>query len=202
MEIRKTAAAAALIALALTACSNRGDSNGVRTAGGDSAASTPSTEEPRISPTTGAWMVDTTGAGPVRIGMTFAAADSAVPGGLARIANPNPVCEQTRPRDASVRGVALMLEKGRVVRVEVGPGARGVTREGLRIGDTEARVQMLYPAARSRPHKYGEPGRELILIPGAPADTLHRVVIGTDGRVVTWLRSGLYPAVEYVEGCL
>lgn len=199
---RETAVCVALIALAIPACATQGDDGRTRTAASDSAAPAAASEEPRISPTTGAWMVDTIGAGPVRIGMTVAEADAAVPGGLRPIAAPNPVCEQTRPRDANLDGVTLMLEKGRVVRVDLDRGARGVTREGLRKGDPESRVQMLYPSARLRPHKYGGPGHEIVVIPGAPADTLHRVVIGTDGRAVTWLRTGIYPAVEYVEGCL
>jgi len=39
------------------------------------------------------------------------------------------------------------------------------------------------------------------VIPGAPADTLHRIVFETDGSVVTRMHGGIFPAVEYVEGC-
>jgi hypothetical protein len=62
------------------------------------------------------------------------------------------------------------------------------------------RVMELYPTARRTPHKYTD-GAYLIVMPFAPADTLHRYVFETDGQRVTVYRAGLYPPVEYVESC-
>ena len=63
-----------------------------------------------------------------------------------------------------------------------------------------ARIRDLYPTARRGPHKYTD-GAYLVVLPFAPADTIHRYVFETDGSVVTLYRAGLYPPVEYVEGC-
>lgn len=197
----ETAAGAALIALALSACSKRESEDGTRTPGTDAKAPAASTEEPRISPTTGAWMVDTTGAGPLRIGMTVTAASAAVPGGLSETTGLDPVCAEVRPRDPSLAGVSVMFEQNRLVRVDV-DSLRAVTREGLRLGDPVSRVRMLYPNARTRPNKYDERLTEYIALPGAPADTLHRLLITTDASRVVYIITGVYPPVEYVEGCL
>jgi hypothetical protein len=201
MGRRKGVAGAALIALALAACSQQGDGDRARTGGSGDGAAAPSTEEPRISPTTGAWMVDTSGAGPLRIGMTVAEANAAVPGGLSQSTGLEPACDEVRPRDPSLAGVLPMFEQNRLVRVAI-DSLRAVTREGLRLGDPASRVRMLYPNARTRPNKYDERLTEYIALPGAPADTLHRLLIATDASKVVYIVTGLYPAVEYVEGCL
>jgi hypothetical protein len=104
---------------------------------------------------------------------------------------------------ASIKGapdsVFFMVEERKLVRIETnGPAAP--TREGARVGQTEAEVLKLYPGARRQPHKYTD-GFYLIVLPFAPADTLHRYVFETDGARVTVIRAGVYPPVEYVEGC-
>jgi hypothetical protein len=84
--------------------------------------------------------------------------------------------------------------------VEVDSGGVA-TAEGARIGDTEARVQELYPGRVTvSPHKYTD-GRYLIVRPAAASDTTHLLVFETDGRVVQRFRAGQKPQVEYVEGC-
>lgn len=93
----------------------------------------------------------------------------------------------------------FMVEGRRLVRIEVFRG-RTPTEEGATIGDTEQRILELYPKARRMPHKYTD-GNYLIAIPGAPSDTLHRYVFETDGSRVTEYRAGVYPQIEWVEGC-
>jgi hypothetical protein len=107
-------------------------------------------------------------------------------------------CGFVQPRGAP-DGVTLMVENGRVVRADVTSGS-AKTAEGAGIGDTEARILELYPGLRSGPHKY-TPGSYLVVLPNAPADTLHRYVFETDGVRVTRFRAGVFPPVEYVEGC-
>jgi hypothetical protein len=92
----------------------------------------------------------------------------------------------------------FMVEAGRVVRVEV-RGATPQSPAGARVGMTEDSVRALYGGGlRVLPHKYNE-GRYLIQV--LPGDTLRRIVFETDGLTVTEWRAGLYPQVEYVEGC-
>jgi hypothetical protein len=107
-------------------------------------------------------------------------------------------CEFVSP-EAAPDGLTLMAESGRIVRADVTSGTAR-TAEGAAIGDSEARIMELYPALRRMPHKYTT-GSYLVVLPNAPADTLHRYVFETDGSTVTRFRAGLYPPVEYVEGC-
>ena len=145
----------------------------------------------------GEWLVSPTRAGPIELGASLAASLPALaaPIDTAAIADG---CAYVTPVGGP-DGLKLMVEGRRVVRAEVTSGATP-TAEGARIGDTEARVLELYPDARRDPHKYTD-GSYLVVIPGAPGDTLHRYVFETDGARVTVYRAGLYPPVAYVEGC-
>jgi len=194
---------AGMLLLALAACTkDSGDAGDAKPAAPPPApvAAADSAAGDTTAADTSAWIVDGSGIGPVRVGMDVVGVYAAVPGGLRDTTKIEPECHVLLPADTAV-DVAVMMVRGRVVRVEAGGNPRVATREGLRTGDSESRARQLYPAARVQPHKYDTNGVELIVIPGAPADTLHRIVVGTDGKVVTWMRAGLYPPVEYVEGC-
>lgn len=144
------------------------------------------------------WVLRADGVGPVRVGMSVTDADSAVSGGLDRTTG-LAECDYVRPK-LGPDGVALMVERGQIVRADVGDSARVTTALGVLPGDAESRVLEAYPGARVQPHKYVQ-GHYIIVIPNAPADTLHRLVFETEGGVVTRMRGGLHPQVEYVEGC-
>jgi hypothetical protein len=107
-------------------------------------------------------------------------------------------CGFVRPLGAP-DGLTLMVESLRIVRADVISGSAR-TAEGAGIGDAEARIFELYPGLRKGPHKYTA-GSYLVVLPRAPADTLHRYVFETDGTRVTRFRAGLFPPVEYVEAC-
>lgn len=97
-------------------------------------------------------------------------------------------------------GVGVMANNGEVARVDVDSG-RVATAEGARVGDSEARIRSLYVGRLSmEPHKYTQ-GRYLIVTPRAPADSAHRIIFETDGRVVTKYRAGRQPEVRWVEQC-
>lgn len=152
-----------------------------------------------------AWTLRLDGAGPVRVGMAFDEARAALGGDL-RMNDDNPQhpegadrCDY--PRSAQLPpGVRVMVQGQRVVRVEVDSGTVA-TAEGARIGDTEARVQALYPGRVTvSPHKYTD-GRYLTVRSATASDTTNLMVFETDGRVVERFRTGQKPQVEYVEGC-
>jgi hypothetical protein len=143
------------------------------------------------------WRLSETGIGPVRVGMTVAEAAAALPDGAAHPETQE--CAYVGLSGLPV-GVSLMTEGGRVVRVDVDDSSAVATARGARVGWTEAQVLAAYPGARVQPHKY-EDGHYLVAIPGAPADTVHRIVFETARGVVTRFRGGVIPAVEYVEGC-
>jgi hypothetical protein len=142
-----------------------------------------------------AWAVTPNAAGPIVIGASLTDALPNLEGSVdtAAIADG---CAYVSARGAP-EGLKFMVEERRVVRAEVASGATA-TAEGAKIGDTEESILARYPSARRSPHKYTD-GSYLIVL--APADTVRRYVFETDGTVVTQIRAGLAPQVEYVEGC-
>lgn len=192
-----------ILAATLCACGS-GDSSG-RAGDGDSTAA-PASAPPAAAPVSpdtsadtaaSAWVLRADGVGPLRVGMTVDEANRAVDGGLDRTAGLDE-CDYVRPRNGPA-GVMLMVVDGRIARADV-DSVLVATSQGVRLGDAESRVRGVYPGARVQPHKYVD-GHYLIAIPNAPADTLHRLVFETDGKVVTRMRGGVFPPVEYVEGC-
>lgn len=143
------------------------------------------------------WAITPEGAGRVRIGSSLEAVRpllATMPDSAALAGE----CAYLPLRNAP-DGMLFMFEGGMLVRIDVISGSTP-TREGAAIGDTEARIRSLYPRVERSPHKYTD-GAYLIDIPQLPADTLRRTVFETDGHRVTRYRAGLFPAVQYVEGC-
>lgn len=154
------------------------------------------TPDPEASGT--GWVLRPTGTSELRIGMSLAELLPHLDAGVDTLALGGD-CHYV-PAPGAPDGIGLMVEGRRLVRIDV---RRGDTRtvEGARVGDTEDHILRLHPDALRLPHKYVDGHYYLIATPGAPADTLHRYVFETDGRQVTTYRVGVYPPVEYVEGC-
>lgn len=142
------------------------------------------------------------GLGPLRVGMTEDEARAAL-GDLkapASAVEPNNPAACRYGTTTSFPHTRVMLEGGKVVRVEVDSAAGIPTAEGARVGDTEARVQEIYPGrVQVQPHKYTT-GHYLVVRP-AGADTTKLIVFETDGTRTLRMRAGQRPQVEYVEGC-
>ena len=147
-----------------------------------------------------AWQVTIQGYGPIRTGMTLAEAEAA---GSRTLTTPNAgfeECDYARFQGDTTRGVQFMVVSGRIARVDIDDSTIS-TNHGIRIGDTEARVEERYPGRVSvSPHKYVE-GHYLMVAPEAAADSGLEIVFETDGAKVTTYRSGRVPEVEYIEGC-
>jgi hypothetical protein len=149
------------------------------------------------------WTLTERGYGALRAGMTLADARSALGDTLSIPAPADSICDHVTPAFAKGAEPAMlfMIERGRIARFEV-RDTSVATAAGARIGDTRARIEGLYPGrVRVEPHKYTD-GKYLIIPLGAGADSLFRLVFETDvqGRVTTF-RSGLYPQVQWIEGC-
>lgn len=141
------------------------------------------------------WVLSAKAFGPVQIGMTRAQAEAALGTPLAVAGDSDwKNCGYVRS-DRVPRGARIMVEGGTIARVDVDSGAVA-TAMGARIGDTEARIQKLYPSVASTPAKY-TPGRDLTVRP----DSQSAIVFETDGSHVTRYRAGRFPPVGYVEGC-
>jgi hypothetical protein len=208
ISIRPTLFVALL--LLSTACGG-GDEHDGSAASDSAAAALPSVEEAAMREAQDrAQAADTTltlrhdGIGALRVGMTAREAEAAL-GHFRTIAfdptlQPDSMACGYGASERLPAGVQVMMEGARVVRVEVDSGSVA-TAEGARIGDTEARIQQLYPGRVTvQPHKYTD-GHYLAVRPAEPSDTTHLIVFETDGRVVLHFRGGQKPQVEYVEGC-
>ncbi|MFL5570567.1 MAG: hypothetical protein ACJ772_08235, partial [Gemmatimonadaceae bacterium] len=79
-----------------------------------------------------------TGYGPLRVGMTVAQAASALGGGFGAPAGYSGGCGYAALVKAP-RGLAVMLEDGKIARFEVRSGGI-TTAEGARVGDSESRI--------------------------------------------------------------
>lgn len=145
------------------------------------------------------WTIADTGFGQITIGMTPEQANAAVGGSLELPQGmTNDACDYAFPR--GVDSLAFMIEQGKVVRVDVRRHDIQ-TVEGARIGDSEARIQHLYPGrVRVSPHKYTD-GHYLTVVPSDTVAHPYRLIFETDGAVVKNFRGGVLPQVAYVEGC-
>ena len=139
------------------------------------------------------------GMGKLRAGMTVAAAAAVFPGFKIPVRRNRNACVYATA-DSLPAGVRVMVEQGRVARVEVMEGSVQ-TSTGARIRDTEERIKRLYPnQVTVSPHKYTD-GHYLTVVPTASGDSAYRIIFETDGSRVLRYRAGTRPQVEYVEGC-
>ncbi|WP_138497448.1 hypothetical protein [Nostoc sp. PA-18-2419] len=140
------------------------------------------------------------GIGSVQVGMTASQARKAA--GTQLVGDsPNNSCYYLKP-ESEPKNLRFMLTKGRISRVDVWKNSQITTLKGAKIGDTEARIESLYPGQiQVTPHKYVQGGHYLTFVPKEQSDQKYRVVFETDGKRVTQFRSGKLPEVEYVEGC-
>jgi hypothetical protein len=176
------------LALLLAACS------GPEAAPGSAATDLISTA-PQTAPQS-SWAVTAEGIGALRAGMTTREASAALGAPLPAVTSAE--CEMM-PLPGAPGEAYLMVVADTVVRFDV-RDSRFATAAGARVGDSEARIEGLYPGGvRVQPHKYTS-GRYLVV--PAPGDTTRRLVFETDSaRTVTTFRSGRIPEVEWVEGC-
>lgn len=146
-----------------------------------------------------AWVLRPDGAGPVRVGMTLEVAGRVLGELIRADYDVFEGCDFVVPATAPP-GVSLMVLSDTVVRVDIDTGTVA-TQEGIRIGDTEARVLEAYRGLVTvEPHPYGGPVWHYVIV-DPPGDTLHRTIFETDGTKVTSFRAGLRGAVDLIEGC-
>jgi len=164
-----------------------------------------STQQPQppggvATPEPAGWTVSERGIGNLRAGMTVAEARAAVPAFSVAASRDSTACTYAKT-DGLPPGVMVMVEGGKVVRVEVRRGTIA-TSTGARIGDSEDRIKTLYPGQVAvTPHKYTTGGHYLTVVPASGADAAYRIIFETDGKKVVNYRAGQRPQVEYVEGC-
>jgi hypothetical protein len=93
-------------------------------------------------------------------------------------------------------GLSFMVEDGIVTRADAAPEVKNVA--GVAVGASMASVKKRFPHVRIDPHKYDEEGHYLVL---PTPDGKAALLFEEGGGMVTDVRAGLEPSVEYVEGC-
>jgi hypothetical protein len=181
---------AALLLIAAVAC-NKGEENAVKGRNGPNGAARDSVSDLALSED---------GLGQIQIGMNL---DDAVNMGLLN-ENPNmkPQCDFVFPAVGAgiPDGVSVMVVKGKVARIDVDTGSV-TTEDGVKIGDTEQKVQSIYDGdLRVEPHKYIEGGHYMTVM-GDSTSAGKAIVFETDGKRVTAFRAGRLPEAKWVEGC-
>jgi len=143
------------------------------------------------------WRVRLRSAGPIQFGMAVQEARKAL-GDTSAL--PSLVeCDYWSPNNVP-DSIHFLTEHGRVMRIDV-HGASVATASGARVGDSEARIKLLYAnQIEVQPHAYTD-GHYLVFVPRDLADTGYRVIFETNGAIVLRYRAGLRPTVEYIEGC-
>jgi hypothetical protein len=207
MEMKSRIGAGVLIA-ALVACAGGSDrapatDSGVATSRG----ATDSGGAPARAPTTEASATEVVndstvtahGLGKLRAGMTLADARQALGDALVVPKGTDTTgCAYVTWRRGPARS-RVMIDEGRIARVEI-DSANVATAAGARVGDSEERVEQLYPGRVSvTPHKYVDGGHYLTV--NAPDDSSYAIVFETEKGKVTRYRAGRRPAVGFVEGC-
>jgi hypothetical protein len=150
------------------------------------------------------------GIGPIRVGMTV---DEASESAGIKLTNRSgsgggreeSQCSYVEPK-GEPKGIAFMVTKGRIARVDIFSNKQITTIKGVKIGDTEDRIISLYPGQiQVTPHPYvsGSPrnGKYLTFVPKDTADKNYRIIFETSRNRVDRFRSGKIPEVEAIEGC-
>lgn len=151
------------------------------------------------------WPLHFDGYGPVRLGMTIEQAQQLLQTPLVIDDYlEDETCRIFTPKGSGpAPSITFMTDHRRIVRIDVFPGAgpQPATDRGARIGDTEARIFVLYQGrVKSGPHHYTGPQGHYLRVFDERGRV--RMIFETNGKTVENYRVGREPAVEYVEGCL
>lgn len=182
-------AAVSLAVLALAACNQA------------AAPAEPASAPPAATPTPGPVNLTPKGLGPILIGMTDAEVRAAA--GAANIApsagaDASEGCSQMRLQGA-YPGVILMLEEGKLTRIDLDDQSTFKTDKGIAVGATPAEVMAAYPDAQASPHKYSDAPAQYLTVWTVPDKEGTVFEVGNEGKVSIIHAGG--PSIQYVEGC-
>jgi hypothetical protein len=96
-------------------------------------------------------------------------------------------------------GVSFMLENAHITRVDV-DGSAMATAEGIRVGDTEARVKQVYGSRlKVEPNAYSGSADPVLTM--RSADGRYGIRFITKKRKVRLIYAGRWQSIQYIEGC-
>ena len=140
------------------------------------------------------------GLGAITVGMTVEEMEEATGGEFREPSDFGPACRYAYPIDGPV-DLALMLSRGRLVRIDVFNRSAIETVSGIGIGDREEDIYRVYGDSIERePHPYlFDQGSYLVYRPDGEDELL--LIFETKRGKVQSFRSGLEDRVRYIEGC-
>ena len=198
----KPAGFSALLIVIAAACSGGEPSAELATAGtpaeSTTVASVAGSPAPRFTHAKRiAWPVSFESAGPLRPGMSLAQAVIAMEGDLW---TPDTPARCLYFYAARAPGMNFVFLDRHLVRIEVDSGT-AATVERVKIGATEEEVQAAYPDRVIVTDAAYSGGHFLTVSAPDEADSVRKLVFETDGKRVIRFRTGLRPAVDWIEGC-
>ncbi|MCA1623453.1 MAG: hypothetical protein LC768_12735 [Acidobacteria bacterium] len=136
--------------------------------------------------------------GPVKIGMTLSEAAKALGVRVTRDAGyEGGDCYYASPR-SGFKDIAFMMSGRRITRIDIN-NKEYATDKDAKIGDTEARIKLLYKGKyKVYPHKYVDDAHYIEV---AMKGGKYSIIFETDGKRVVTYRVGKPEQVGYVEGC-
>lgn len=142
------------------------------------------------------------GIGPVRFGMTVQQVERATGNGLVMSDPEDPSCAEGSPAKPGRQDMVYLFEHRRLARITVwevkGQTLAPIRIGGIGVGGREADIRRRFPSARIRPHVYSGPNAHYVDIRMGNGRSYRFETL--NGRV-TALHAGLYPSLDYVEGC-
>lgn len=182
----KTASVLITIMLALAACKEKVT---VTT----SAPAAPASATP-AAPDNPALVLTSQGYGAVRFGQQLGEVEKTLGEKAQSRGDSDPAC--TYVTFDKLPGARFMVETGVITRAEADAGIPNEL--GVAVGDTVELARAKHPAVQVGPHKYVPEGQYLTF---KNADSNNAIVMEAEGTKITRIRSGVEPAVSYVEGC-
>ena len=150
-----------------------------------------------ISQATEPWVLRENGIGPVKIGLTSSQLRMVLGEKLSETDSGSESCyyllSHKHPH------ISFMMIDDRLARIDV-DSATVLTSTGIRVGDTEERVQKVYGSAlKTEPHKYIDDGHYLTV---SSKNGGFGIRFETEKGKITMFYAGKFDAIQYVEGCL
>jgi hypothetical protein len=94
-------------------------------------------------------------------------------------------------------GIEFMIEKGIITRAEVNADVPNIL--SIKVGTPFEQIKKFHPNIIVKPHKYISNGYYLV---SKTVNGKNAIVMEVVDDKVAYIRAGIEPSVEYVEGCL
>ena len=133
--------------------------------------------------------------GPIQFGSQYSDVADVLGKSLTKTFPENTECVQLKFENFPL--AYFMVENGAITRADL--GKEGKNSLGIKSGEATKDVLKKHSSIIVTPHKYDSNGHYLIF---KSKNGKNAIVIEESNGIITDIRAGLEPSVEYVEGCL